>query len=129
MRDAFNLFQHYDMVRGNFIPMQLVTDLNYSEVINFDEMEFIVAGPGACSGIYKCLGPRAVGQEVAIIRWVAEHQDEEFARRGLRFAKLWGAAAATDRRSEFVLRTQQVRAAGAPGDRGHRRQHRDEAKI
>jgi alpha-glutamyl/putrescinyl thymine pyrophosphorylase clade 1 len=92
MAGAFRLLQKYPMVRGDFIAFQLVTDLNYSEVVDFDEMEFVVAGPGACSGIQKCFGPGAAGREVAIIRWVAEHQQEEFARRGLRFQTLWGRA-------------------------------------
>jgi len=87
---VFRLLQRYPMVRGDFIALQLATDLNYSTVIDFDEMAFVVAGPGATSGIVKSLGPNAVGREVAIIRWVAEHQDEESARRGLRFPKLWG---------------------------------------
>ena len=33
---------------------QLVTDINYSEVVNWKEDEFTVAGPGSLRGIKKC---------------------------------------------------------------------------
>jgi alpha-glutamyl/putrescinyl thymine pyrophosphorylase clade 1 len=36
--------------------MQHLVDLNYSEVIDFSENDFIVAGPGALDGIRKCFG-------------------------------------------------------------------------
>lgn len=36
------------------LGIQLVTDLNYSDVVNFSEMEFTVAGPGSERGIKKC---------------------------------------------------------------------------
>jgi hypothetical protein len=39
---------------GDFTAMQLVTDINYSPVLDFDEDDFIVPGPGALDGINKC---------------------------------------------------------------------------
>ena len=39
---------------GDFLAFQYVIDLNYSPLINFSEMDFVVPGPGARSGFRKC---------------------------------------------------------------------------
>ncbi len=39
---------------GPFLAFQYAIDLNYSPHFDFDEMEFVVAGPGALRGIAKC---------------------------------------------------------------------------
>ena len=39
---------------GPFLAFQYAIDLNYSSHFNFDEMDFVVAGPGAIRGIAKC---------------------------------------------------------------------------
>ena len=39
---------------GPFLAFQYAIDLNYSPHFDFDEMEFVVAGPGALRGIGKC---------------------------------------------------------------------------
>jgi hypothetical protein len=54
--DAFRVLQSYPLHGKSFIPMQHLVDLNYSEVIDFSENDFIVAGPGALDGIRKCFG-------------------------------------------------------------------------
>lgn len=43
-RDAFFVLQSYPLHGKSFLPMQHLTDLNYSEVIDFDEDDFIVPG-------------------------------------------------------------------------------------
>ena len=53
MRKAFELIRSYPMM-GDFLAYQYVTDLNYSTLISFTEMEFVAAGPGAKDGIRKC---------------------------------------------------------------------------
>jgi hypothetical protein len=89
MEDAFGLIRAYSGL-GDFLAYQYLIDINYSEIINFDEMDFVVAGPGARDGIHKCFGARAAGHEAAIIRYMAETQDEQFARLGLPFHGLGG---------------------------------------
>jgi hypothetical protein len=42
--DAFKVLQSYP-IHGDFIAMQHLTDINYSEVIDFDEDDFIIPGP------------------------------------------------------------------------------------
>jgi hypothetical protein len=75
---------------GPFMSYQTAIDLNYSDLVNFDENEYTRAGPGALRGIRKAfvdlgsLGPSDV------IHWMVERQDAEFARLGLHFSGLWG---------------------------------------
>jgi len=89
MASAFELLLSYPLM-GNFLAYQFVTDLNYSNILNFSEMEFVVPGPGAKDGIQKCFTTNGKLNEVDIIRFIAEQQNEEFARLGLNFHSLWG---------------------------------------
>lgn len=73
---------------GDFLAFQYLIDLNYSSALDFDEMDFVVAGPGAKDGIRKCFGPNARGIEAQIIRYMAENQSEHFYRLGLTFEGL-----------------------------------------
>ena len=89
MRDAFGLLRSYPSI-GDFLAYQFVTDLNYSEITNFSEMEFVVPGPGALDGIRKCFSDLGGLTEADLIRVVTERQEDEFQRLGLRFRDLWG---------------------------------------
>jgi hypothetical protein len=89
MRDAFELLLSYPMI-GDFLAYQYVTDLNYSEICDFSEMEFVVPGPGALDGISKCFKSLGGLNETEIIKLVADRQEEEFKRLGLHFQSLWG---------------------------------------
>jgi hypothetical protein len=70
---------------GPFLAYQLITDLNYTSVLNFSEMEFVMPGPGARSGIRKCFADYGDYDEADLIRLVADRQEQEFARRGIVF--------------------------------------------
>jgi len=89
MKAAFELLLGYPMI-GDFLAYQFVTDLNYSEVTNFSEMEFVMPGPGARSGIQKCFSDLCDWPEGEIIRWVTENQEAQFSERQLEFRSLWG---------------------------------------
>ena len=89
MERAFHLLIDYPGI-GPFLAYQLVTDLNYSSVLNFSEMDFVMAGPGARSGIRKCFTDRGDYDDETLIRFVAERQADEFGSRGLTFQDLWG---------------------------------------
>jgi hypothetical protein len=75
---------------GPFLAYQLVTDLNYTSVLDFSEMDFVVPGPGARSGIRKCFTNPGDYDEVDVIRFMADSQEQEFERLGLHFETLWG---------------------------------------
>jgi hypothetical protein len=64
--------------------------LNYSEICDFSEMEFVSPGPGAIDGIRKCFSSLGGLSETDIIKLVTERQAEEFERLGLDFETLWG---------------------------------------
>jgi hypothetical protein len=89
LRGAFEVLRSYPAI-GGFLAYQYVIDLNYSPVLTYDEMEFVVPGPGARDGIRKCFGRAADGIEADIIRYMADHQEEHFARLGLHFGGLRG---------------------------------------
>ena len=89
MRQAFELLRSYPMI-GNFLAYQLITDVNYSEICNFSEMEFVMPGTGALDGIRKCFSRLGGLTEADIIRYVTERQEYEFQRLGLEFRSLWG---------------------------------------
>jgi NTP pyrophosphatase (non-canonical NTP hydrolase) len=89
LRAAFELLRTYPMM-GDFLAFQFVIDLNYSSIINFSEMDFVVPGPGARDGIKKCFETTGGLSESDIIRVVAERQHIEFERLGLNFRDLWG---------------------------------------
>jgi hypothetical protein len=75
---------------GTFLAYQYVTDVNYSEITNFSEMEFVKAGPGARDGIYKCFDDIGDYTEEDVIKMVCDNQEEEFNRLELNFKDLWG---------------------------------------
>ena len=89
MREAFEILRSYPMI-GDFLAYQFVTDLNYSEICDFSEMEFVIPGPGARDGIHKCFSDLGGLSEPDIIRLVTDRQEYEFERLGLEFRSLWG---------------------------------------
>lgn len=89
LRGGFEVLRSYPTI-GDFLAYQYLIDLNYSPVLDYDEMEFVVPGPGARDGIRKCFGRSADGIEADVIRHMADHQEENFSRLGLRFSGLRG---------------------------------------
>lgn len=87
MEEAFNIIKSHPLI-GNFMAYQLVTDINYSEVVNWKEDEFTVAGPGSLRGIKKCFIDKGNMNDEDIIRYMYEHQDEEFKRLNLKFKRI-----------------------------------------
>jgi len=89
MKAAYDLLLAYPGL-GPFLAFQILTDLNYTTLLGFSEMEFVVAGPGARSGLRKCFSDPGDYDDVDLIRYTTDRQAEEFARRGLDFQDLWG---------------------------------------
>jgi hypothetical protein len=89
MSEVFELLRSYPSL-GGFLAFQFTIDLNYSELTNFSEMDFVVPGPGARDGIRKCFRSLGGMSEVDVIRLTAERQEQECQRLGLRFRSLWG---------------------------------------
>jgi thymidylate kinase len=89
MGKAFELLRSYPTI-GDFLAYQYVTDLNYSNLTQFSEMQFVVPGPGARDGIRKCFSDLGGLTEPEVIRLIADRQQAEFDRLGLSFEDLWG---------------------------------------
>lgn len=75
---------------GDFLAYQWLIDLNYSAHLDFDEDEFVAAGPGARRGLAKCFQPDPAWTAADLIRWTAGRQEEEFAARRLDWKNLGG---------------------------------------
>lgn len=69
---------------GNFMAYQLAVDFNYSEVFDFNENDFTVAGPGAIRGINKCFSDTGGKSYEYIIKYMVDEQKNH------KFRNLWG---------------------------------------
>jgi hypothetical protein len=62
---------------GKFMAYQIAIDIAYSDArVDFDESQFVVAGPGAERGVDKCFESRSGLNYEQVIMWVCERQDE-----------------------------------------------------
>lgn len=75
---------------GPFLAYQYAVDLAYSPVVDVDENEFVVPGPGALDGISKCFTDTGGLGPAEVIAWIRDTSAEHFERLGLNFADLWG---------------------------------------
>ena len=75
---------------GPFLAYQYITDLNYSQLTNFEESEFVVAGPGALDGISKCFTKTEKIPPEEIIQFMFDNQERYFDELNLEFQTLWG---------------------------------------
>lgn len=89
MEEMYNLLLSYPTI-GEFLAYQYATDINYSNLTNFNEMEFVKAGPGAKDGITKCFKNSGDYSYEDIIRMMSDNQNNEFERLNINFKNLWG---------------------------------------
>ena len=89
MQAGFEMLLTYPTL-GNFLAYQFITDINYSEITNYSEMDFVVPGPGARDGICKCFVDAGGLNEAELIRLMVDLQEKEFERLELDFQSLWG---------------------------------------
>lgn len=95
LRQAPDLGSVYERVLrypglGPFLAFQYTIDLNYSNLLDFGEDGFVVAGPGAIDGISKCFVSTGGRSPEQLIDWVSDRQEEEFRKRGIVFPGLFG---------------------------------------
>ena len=93
--DASSLEAVSDMLKefpsiGPFLSFQFAIDLNYSILIDFSEMDSVVAGPGAKNGIRKCFVDTGGLDDADLIRAISDLRESELARLGIKFSDLWG---------------------------------------
>lgn len=91
LREVFETISSFPSL-GPFLSYQLAIDLNYTSVIDFDENDFVMPGPGARSGIAKCF-PQLNGVSAEdVIRWMVDTQETQFEQTGIVFDDLFGRA-------------------------------------
>lgn len=89
LSDIYEALLQFPLI-GSFMAYQLAIDINYSELCDFSETEYAVAGPGARRGIAKCFTDTDGWDDQRIIKWMTECQQEEFARLDIDFLSLYG---------------------------------------
>jgi len=75
---------------GPFMSYQIAIDLNYSNLVDFDEDDYTQAGPGALRGLKKAFVDLGDYTPSDAIKWMVDCQEAEFARYSLPFSGLWG---------------------------------------
>jgi len=89
LEDVYKMLLAYPSF-GSFLAFQYTIDLNYSELIDFSEMDFVVAGPGAKNGIIKCFDSLGSYSYEDIIKMMVDSQELESERLGINLPNLWG---------------------------------------
>lgn len=88
LKEVYEILKSYPSI-GSFLAYQYTIDLNYSKICNHEENSFVVAGPGALSGLKKCF-PNSEKSPEYLIEYMKDHQLDEFRKRGLRYKNLYG---------------------------------------
>lgn len=89
MREGFELIRSYPSI-GDFLAYQFVVDINYSELTDYSENEFVMPGPGAREGIQKAFGDQREVSDSEIVQLTTERQQHEFERLQMPFPSLFG---------------------------------------
>ena len=75
---------------GNFMAYQIAIDLNYTDLINFSENDFVQPGPGALRGLKKIFLNLGDYSPAGAIGWLVDQQHTAIQAQGLKFNGLWG---------------------------------------
>jgi hypothetical protein len=71
--EVYKLLLDWPLI-GPFMAYQLAIDLNYTTLIDFDENDFTVPGPGAVRGLRKVFADLGALSEAEAIRWLVDYQ-------------------------------------------------------
>ncbi len=89
LSEVFSAIRTYPGI-GNFLAYQYSIDLNYSNLINRSEDEFVAPGPGALDGISKCFSSIGSYSPSDVIRYTKDQQEDVCNRLGISFLDMWG---------------------------------------
>jgi alpha-glutamyl/putrescinyl thymine pyrophosphorylase clade 1 len=89
LREVYELLLAWPLI-GPFMAYQLAIDLNYTALINFDEDDFTVPGPGALRGLAKVFADLGGLDPAEAIHWLLEYQDRVEAELGIVQPRLFG---------------------------------------
>lgn len=86
MGELYEYLKSFPMI-GSFLAYQFAIDINYSQICDYSENDFVIAGPGSIRGIKKCFLNITNNYE-DIIKRVQMNQDDELKKRNLVFQKI-----------------------------------------
>lgn len=89
LRELYNALLRYPLI-GPFMAYQLAVDINYSPLVDFDEDDFTVPGPGAVRGIRKIFPSVQATEMPSLILRVTLEQEAEAERFGIKLPTLFG---------------------------------------
>jgi hypothetical protein len=89
LNDVVALLQSFPLL-GPFMAYQIAIDLNYSDLIAFNENDYTQAGPGALRGLKKAFTYLGDYSPSDAILWMVERQKIEFERLNLPFNGMFG---------------------------------------
>jgi hypothetical protein len=114
MKEVWQRFTEIACFKG-FMGYECVIDINYSDIVDFNENDFVNPGPGCKRGISYIVGDHDIiagkgkgvgkwtnGQFVKFIKYLRRTQDKHFDRLGLNF-KQYNGRPLTDRNIEHSL--------------------------
>lgn len=89
LQEVYELLLEWPLI-GPFMAYQIAIDLNYSALIDFDEDEFTVPGPGAMRGLRKVFLDLGGLEPAAAVHWLVGYQDQVAADLGIEPPALFG---------------------------------------
>ena len=89
LRAVYELLVKWPLI-GPFMAYQLAIDLNYSPLLDFDENEFTVPGPGALRGLRKVFVGLGDLSPADAVHWLVDYQGEAVEELGIAPPSLFG---------------------------------------
>lgn len=89
LRDVYELLAEWPLI-GPFMAYQLAIDLNYSPLLDFDENEFTVPGPGALRGLGKVFTDLGDLTPAEAVHWLVDYQERAERELGVEAPTLFG---------------------------------------
>ncbi len=89
LRAVFEELHRWPLL-GPFMSYQLAIDLNYTTMLNFDEDDFTVPGPGAMRGLRKIFLDLGDLQPADAVHWLVDYQHTVEERHGITPPTLFG---------------------------------------
>jgi len=89
LRAVFQLLIEWPLI-GPFMAYQLAIDLNYSPLLDFDENDFTVPGPGALRGLRKVFVDLGGLSPADAVHWLVDYQERVEGEFGIAPPSLFG---------------------------------------
>jgi hypothetical protein len=89
LAEVYRLLGEWPLI-GPFMAYQLAIDLNYTTLVDFDEDDFTVPGPGALRGLAKVFADLGGRSPSGAVHWLVDYQHRAEAELGIAPPRLFG---------------------------------------